>query len=699
MEIKTKYFLKLAGTPGRIAMVVFAVAVFWGITLGVGAQQEQDVTQWTAETHDRTNFPLIGKHRTVSCRECHLSLVFEGTPSDCEACHWERRQDDRYQLRLGSRCGECHTPLSWKNVAPNKWNHEFVAGFPLGGVHRTLDCVDCHGDSGFESGKINCFDCHSEDYNGAKEPDHAAAGFPTQCHTCHTNNRWEGAVFTHSGFVLLGQHRTLNCSECHRDGQFVGLSTECWACHDQNYNEVKDPDHKQLGYPLDCEICHGTGSRSWEDAVFLHTTFRLKGNHRLAACSECHSSGQYQGLPSDCVNCHREDYDRAENPDHQKLGFPTACEICHGSGARTWEGAKFNHSSFVLKGQHKLADCSDCHSSGQFAGLPSECFACHKQDYDGAEEPDHVALGFPFECEACHGTSADSWEGAKLSHTAFPLSGQHKVAACSDCHINGQSVGLSSSCASCHLDDYNNTQDPDHQVLNYSTQCQLCHGTSADTWEGAKFSHTAFPLSGRHKLASCSDCHTGDVYAGLPSECFACHKQDYDGAKDPDHLALGFPTQCEACHGVQADTWDGAQFDHATIWPLRGAHTNLDCSLCHVDGSPPPQECFACHSQDYEETSDPDHQTAGFPTSCESCHFPSHVYWTQAVFDHQFPITSGKHVIADCTDCHTTSNYKEFYCLSCHAHNENNMSKKHKNVGGYVYNSLNCYACHPQGKD
>ncbi len=626
MEIKKKHVLKFAERPGRVALLVFAVAVFWGLALGVGSQQEQDISQWTAETHDRTNFPLIGKHRTVSCRECHLNLVFEGTPLDCEACHWERRQDDRYQLRLGFRCGECHTPLSWKNVAPNKWNHEFATGFPLRGVHRTLDCVDCHGDSGFESGKIGCFDCHSEDYSEAREPDHAAAGFPTQCQICHNNSRWEGAAFTHAGFVLQGQHRLLNCSDCHREGQFVGLSTECRACHEQDYNSAKEPDHKQLGSPLECDLCHGTGSRSWANAEFSHAAFLLKGNHRLASCLQCHGSGQYQGLPSDCVSCHREDYDRADNPDHQKLGFPTACESCHGDRARSWEGAKFDHSAFVLKGQHKLADCSDCHSSGQFAGLPSECFSCHKKDYDGAEDPDHAASGFPFECETCHGTRADTWEDAKFSHTAFPLTGQHKLAQCSDCHAGGQYTGLPSSCISCHLDDYRSAKDPDHQSLNFSTECQVCHGTNAQTWEGA-------------------------------------------------------------------------QFDHAAIWPLQGAHTSLDCSQCHVSPTNPPRECYDCHSQDYNSTSDPDHQAAGFPTSCDSCHFPSHVFWTQAVFDHQFPITSGKHSIASCTDCHTTSNYKEFYCFTCHAHNQTNMDKKHKNVGGYVYNSLNCYACHPQGND
>ena len=61
---------------------------------GGNAQTGKPAREWTVESHDRTNFPLTGKHRTLSCRECHLNLVFEGSPTDCEVCHWQRRQDD-----------------------------------------------------------------------------------------------------------------------------------------------------------------------------------------------------------------------------------------------------------------------------------------------------------------------------------------------------------------------------------------------------------------------------------------------------------------------------------------------------------------------------------------------------------------------------------------------------------------------------
>ncbi|MFA9454590.1 MAG: hypothetical protein ACERK6_11830, partial [Candidatus Aminicenantaceae bacterium] len=63
------------------------------------------------------------------------------------------------------------------------------------------------------------------------------------------------------------------------------------------------------------------------------------------------------------------------------------------------------------------------------------------------------------------------------------------------------------------------------------------------------------------------------------------------------------------------------------------------------------------------------------------------------------PITSGKHARFDCTECHLTGNFKEFACIECHTHNPTSMGKKHEKVGGYVYASVNCYACHPDGQE
>ncbi len=479
--------------------IVTVLSLLTGAILFALPKAEQD-TQWTAVTHDRTNFPLIGKHRTVECRECHVNLVFEGTPNSCEACHWERRQDDRYQLRLGSHCADCHTPLEWKRVPPNKWNHATETGFAREGIHRTLDCVDCHGDQEFHSGRIDCFSCHEEDYREVREPDHVAAGFPLQCQICHRgNSRWEGADFSHDFFVLRGQHRLTLCSSCHIDGQFAGLPKECFSCHAQDYNTTQDPDHLYLGFPTDCVLCHGDGSNAWDNAKFTHNFFTLRGEHLSARCSECHVGGQFVGLSRECITCHQAEYQNAKEPDHEAAGFPADCAVCHGRQYNSWEGAKFDHSAFVLKGQHKQASCSECHSDGVYKGRSTACASCHLDDYNSTSDPNHKQLGFPTNCESCHGDKALTWDDADFSHDVFVLRGQHTLATCSDCHTSG-STDIPSACASCHLDDYNSTSDPNHKQLGFPTNCESCHGDKALTWDDADFSHDVFVLRGQHTL-------------------------------------------------------------------------------------------------------------------------------------------------------------------------------------------------------
>jgi hypothetical protein len=66
-----------------------------------------------------------------------------------------------------------------------------------------------------------------------------------------------------------------------------------------------------------------------------------------------------------------------------------------------------------------------------------------------------------------------------------------------------------------------------------------------------------------------------------------------------------------------------------------------------------------------------------------------------------FPIYSGTHKgeWSNCTDCHTNpANYSQFSCTDCHEHNKADMDDEHRGKRDYVYNSVNCYSCHPRGK-
>lgn len=330
-----------------LAAVIVLIA---GARTGAGQQKskpqgppEKAPAQWTVGAHDKTNFPLVGMHRTLNCRDCHINNVFEGTPKTCEVCHWERRQDDRYRLRLGTRCEDCHTPESWKKVPPNKWNHETITGFKLEGAHQFLDCAECHGASGFQALPAACFACHERDYRSVGDPNHVTANFPTDCTQCHNTRTWGEATFTHTAFVLRGAHLRVDCSACHKDGVYAGTPTTCVSCHLADYNSTTDPNHRANSYSTECQNCHGTGASSWGEADDLAiATLALRhefpigaGKHAGLACSDCHTTSSYRQF--NCLDCHAHDKLDMDKKHRGVAGYAYSsqgCFACHPRGTR-----------------------------------------------------------------------------------------------------------------------------------------------------------------------------------------------------------------------------------------------------------------------------------------------------------------------------------------------------------------------------
>ena len=355
--------------------------------------------RWDAVTHDKTNFPLIGKHRTLSCGECHLKGVMQGTPTDCEACHWYRKQDDPYRLQLGIHCEECHTPVNWKILKPNSWNHEQETGLRLAGIHQTLDCYRCHQERVFYGQGRDCIDCHRGDYERAVEPNHVLGQFQTDCRLCHNMLTWEGARFDHLTFPLNGMHPAAACSDCHQNNQYWGISTECVSCHLVEYNNTVNPNHIQAGYPTDCEICHGNSAVTWYGARVDHERFWvLKGAHIGLDCNRCHFRG-YR-ISSDCITCHVDDYNNTREPNHVEAGFHTDCEYCHLVESTTWTQVIFAHQFPIFSGNHQHLSCTDCHRTANF--FEFSCIDCHEHSQIEMDNKHKDVGGYVYNSQACY---------------------------------------------------------------------------------------------------------------------------------------------------------------------------------------------------------------------------------------------------------------------------------------------------------
>lgn len=242
--------------------------------------------------------------------------------------------------------------------------------------------------------------------------------------------------------------------------------------------------------------------------------------------------------------------------------------------------------------------------------------------------------------------------------------------------------------------------------------CSDCH--HPDGWiplnVNMKFEHenTAFPLTGNHNFADCVQCHYGSTTADKhnfkqsTSDCYACHF---------DIHQTSYGQECEECHTTFS--WDLTQFkfDHDfTLFPLIGAHRQIECSTCHNKPlsdikSNLTYECSVCHFDVFTEAKINGHSDN---EDCIICHNTR--AWAPSDMsnhDRMFPIYSGKHAREWTTceaECHINpSDYSDFSCgLNgvCHEHDKSKMDEEHEGeTSGYVYESQSCFQCHPRGDE
>ena len=593
------------------------------------------------------------------------------------------------------QCQSCHTNTAWKPIrgVPD-FNHNTQTRFPLRGLHQSVGCTSCHVSLEFKEVGTSCSSCHADIHRRQ---------FGGTCEDCHTVQGWKVSVQTvrqHTNrFPLVGAHATANCESCHRgaaSSTFTGLSTSCISCHQSEYQSAKTIDHRAAGFRTTCETCHTL--TSWQAARFDHnanTKFALAGAHAVAQCASCHIGGKFAGTSTDCVSCHRTDFNSATNPNHQAAGFPTNCASCHNE--THWQGATFDHSlsRFALTGAHVSTSCQQCHVGGRFAGTPQECVSCHSMQYQATSTPNHLSAGFSQQCASCHTTTA--WKGAQFDHntTRFALTGRHTTVVCASCHLNNKFAGTSSSCASCHMKDYQAATTPNHVAAVFPQDCTTCHTTAR--WQGAQFDHakTRFALTGAHVSVTCASCHVNNQFAGTSSTCSSCHMKDYQKAATPNHVAGAFPQDCTVCHTTAR--WQGALFDHAkTRFALTGAHTAVACATCHVNNrfAGTPQDCASCHAANYNATRNPNHAAAGFPQTCQTCHTTTR--WLGATFNHNTAtrfILTGAHVTVACASCHVNNRFAGTPqdCASCHAANYNATRNPNHAAAGFPQT---CQTCH-----
>ncbi len=288
--------------------------------------------------HNTTRLPLEGQHNTVNCRLCHPTLVFSDAGTQCAECH----TDMHYQT-VGFDCARCHTPESW--IVTNITEIHQQSRFPLIGPHLLAECLDCHPSASllrFEPLRIECIDCHLEDYTAASNPNHVLGKISTNCIECHSMNAftWSGSGFNHFFFPLTEGHAIFDCSRCHNPDDYSSVSSECYSCHQGDYNATTNPSHTAADLSTDCMECHTT-IPGWKPAAFpVHDAqfFPIySGRHQgeWENCNDCHTNTANYAVFT-CIDCHAhnkadmDDKHLGEVSDYQYNSI--ACLECHPTG-------------------------------------------------------------------------------------------------------------------------------------------------------------------------------------------------------------------------------------------------------------------------------------------------------------------------------------------------------------------------------
>lgn len=346
--------------------------------------------------HQKTDFPLIGKHARIDCSKCH-DIAVEQTdtvqrftrdvPNSCTACH-----DDVHKGRFGANCLDCHNQESFKKVRNLKDFDHSQTNFPLLGQHQSVKCEQCHKSEYTDPVKhARCSDCHSDYHKGQ----FAVAGTSPDCNECHTVKGFTPSLFTieqhnKGKFKLDGSHLATPCFTCHKKGEewsFRNIGTKCVDCHQNIHKDVLSKKY----YPEQkCESCHSVSS--WDAVKFDHklTDFALEGKHAEQSCRQCHFNDsddgsytqQFASLDTRCTQCHTD----VHNAQFKVEGL-NDCTRCH--AFNDWEPTKFNHSStrFKLDGGHEGVECSECHKQVTQNGTTYtnykfediRCAVCHAQ--------------------------------------------------------------------------------------------------------------------------------------------------------------------------------------------------------------------------------------------------------------------------------------------------------------------------------
>ena len=307
----------------------------------------------------------------------------------------------------------------------------------------------------FSQTKDGCYNCH-KDAVGDKPtelyPEDVHFKLGVSCADCHggdrTSDDMEVAMSKEKGYIGIpkGDKITDACLKCHADENVMKKFNS--KIDTKQFKLFKSSVHGKSEI-LTCITCHGVHNikKVSDPRSPVYPTSEVK------LCSRCHSDANYMKRFNPAL------------PTDQFEKYKTSV-----------------HGQRILKGDVKVATCSDCHSA---------------HDIFPANDPRSsvFAVNLPLSCAKCH-SNAEYMRGYKIptdQYEKFVRSvhgkallekGDLSAPACNDCHGNHGAVppgvkSISHVCGVCHaLNAEMFARSPHANAFekNKIPQCEICHG-------------------------------------------------------------------------------------------------------------------------------------------------------------------------------------------------------------------------------
>src|SRR5207245_1673037 len=131
----------------------------------------KQVAQLEGFDHSKTAYPLLGKHSSVACTECHNKGDFKTQVAyaTCSDCHADYHTGQFLTRAGGGDCAVCHTVNGFKPSTFGVLEHA-ASMYPLEGRHAEVKCEQCHVSKGkdtlFNITHTQCIACHEDVHRG-----------------------------------------------------------------------------------------------------------------------------------------------------------------------------------------------------------------------------------------------------------------------------------------------------------------------------------------------------------------------------------------------------------------------------------------------------------------------------------------------------------------------------------------------------